>query len=412
MNRLSCRITSVLLLVPGLALAGAFPDEFVLLGPEDPPGQGQSLRRAPWHRAADVAIQIAQRIDGAAQKGDFSGVVAVAREGRPWFVRASGLADRERSIPNLATTRFNTAGLQRLFTMVAIARLLQDGRLRLDDRLVDVLRPESSLTLDVGDVEPAAEKLSAAYPNAEVARRITIRQLVEQRSGLSDYLGPGFFANPRAVTTLADYLRLFTDRPLAFEPGSAERLAMANYIVLGRVIEAKTGKPYDRAIEELVHRPAGMTSTRLEPVAARAPDRAVGYTRTRFTLEGATVNPARAPGDVLRPNEDVVPGRGSPAGGGYSNVQDLMRFADALRHDRLLQPGWTEWILGGPEPRSASQAKLPLEHRRGLAMDGSAPGVNAVFRMEPDGTVLIALANLDPPAADRMALEVAELLLK
>lgn len=358
----------------------------------------------------DLAVELSRRVAAAGSAGRFSGVVALAQAGHPWFVSAVGMADRERSIANTATTRFNTAGLQRLFTRVAIARLVQDGRLRLNDRLVDALPPERSPSLELGDVEAAAEKLSAAYPNTEVARRITVRQLIEQRSGLTDYLGPRFFANPRAVSTLADYLRLFTDRPLAFEPGTVARPAMANYIVLGRVIEAKTGQTYDQAMEELVYRPAGMNATRLEPIDKAAPDRAVGYTQTRLTLTGGTAAaaPADAPSQPL-PNSDVVPGRGSSAGGGYSTVQDLARFAEALRQDRILQPGWTEWVFGGPEPTSEKEARLPVQHRRGLVLDGSAPGVNAIFRMDPDGEVLIVLANLDPPAAADMAAEILEL---
>ena len=158
---------------------------------------------------------------------------------RSAFSDAVGLADRQRGRANELGTRFNIGGVQRLVTRAAIARLLQDGRLRLDERLGDVLPADRSPLLDLGDVEAAPEKLTAAYPNREFARRVTVRQLVEQSSGLTDYLGPRFFADPRAVDTLADYLRLFTDRPLAFEPGTAKNPSMASYIVLGRLIEAR-----------------------------------------------------------------------------------------------------------------------------------------------------------------------------
>jgi CubicO group peptidase (beta-lactamase class C family) len=336
-------------------------------------------------------------VDEAAADGSFSGVVLVARHGEVKFSAAVGLADRELGRANELATRFNIGGVQRLVTRAAIARLLQDGRLRLDERLSEVLPGDRSPLLELGDVEAAPEKLSAAYPNREFARRVTVRQLVEQSSGLTDYLGPRFFADPRAVDTLADYLRLFTDRPLAFEPGTAKNPSMASYIVLGRVIEARTGLTYDRAVEELVYRPAGMTATRLDPVVPGAADRAVGYTSTHFTLNGGTA--ARAAASVtstLSPNTDLLPGRGSPAGGGYSSALDLLQLAEALRRHRILDPVWTDWVLDG-------FAVVSGEPSFGAAIEGGSPGLNAVLRLESDGTTLVVLANLDPPAATHLA---------
>lgn len=357
-----------------------------------------SASSAPTPAATQVEVR--RLVDEAAAAGTFSGVVLVARQGEVWLSEAVGLADRQRGRANEVTTRFNIGGVQRLVTRAAIARLLQDGRLRLDERLGDVLPADRSPLLDFGDVEAAPEKLTAAYPNREFARRVTVRQLVEQSSGLTDYLGPRFFADPRAVDTLADYLRLFTDRPLAFEPGTAKSPSMASYIVLGRLIEARTGLTYDKAVEELVYRPAGMTATRLDPVLPGAADRAVGYTSTHFTLTGGTAAKAAvSPTPRQRPNTDLLPGRGSPAGGSYSSAIDLFRLAEALRRHRIVDSVWTNWVVDG-------FAEVAGEPQLGVVVEGRSPGLNAVLRMDTDGMTVVVLANLDPPAAENLAARV------
>ncbi len=100
--------------------------------------------------------------------------------------------------------------------------------------------------------------------------------------------------------------------------------------------------------------------------------------------------------------DDLHPERGSPAGGGYSTAGDLFRFARALLGNRLLEPGWTDRLLAAYDPMAARGAP------GGVAWAGGAPGVNAYLAFDPDGTVVVVLANRDPPAASRVASSIME----
>lgn len=327
-----------------------------------PPGPSLSLDEA---KAAIEAL-----ISEADREGRFSGVVAIRRGETPWVMRAVGLANREAGIANGMETRFNLGSIQKLFTQIVIARLCQEGKLRLTDRLVDAL---------------------PSYPNAAVARKVTIGQLVEHKAGFGDFFGPEFRAEPHKVRTLADYLKLFADRPLLFEPGARSEYSNAGFIVLGLVIEAKTGLTYDEAARRFVFEPAGMKSTSLDRIENEAADRAVGY----WKPEG--------PEGAWKANRNVLPGKGSSAGGSYSTAADLIRFVDAFRSDRLLDFGWTEWALGAPAPAAGSKAAPGARHHQAWGIAGGSEGVNAVlFLSAEDGSATVVLSNFDQPAAEKL----------
>jgi CubicO group peptidase (beta-lactamase class C family) len=290
-------------------------------------------------------------VDSLAAAGDFAGVVLLARRGAPVFERAYGMAERAANRPNSIETAFNIGSINKVFTAIAIRQLAAQGKLDLD----------STLATSWPD-----------YPNPGVARRVTIRQLLQHRSGI----GGNIFTAPAGgkrsdVRTLQDYLLLFVNEPLAFEPGSRMQYSNAGYVVLGLLVERLSGESYYDYVRRHIYEPAGMTRTAAWPVDSLPTNTALGYTTESDT--GTTT--------TWHPNSDLLPGRGSSAGGGYSTAHDLLRFLAALRAGR---------IPAGPPS--------------GLGIAGGAPGLNAVVEGDlPGGYDLIVLANLDPPAAERIA---------
>jgi D-alanyl-D-alanine carboxypeptidase len=133
-------------------------------------------------------------IDSLAKSGQFSGVVLVARNGVPWFEQAYGLADRGAGRPNNLETAFNLGSINKFFTQIAIRQLAAAGKLNLD----------SSLARAWPD-----------YPNPDIARKVTIRQILEFRSGIQgDIFGAPPGKTRHDVVTLADYFQLFANQPL------------------------------------------------------------------------------------------------------------------------------------------------------------------------------------------------------
>jgi CubicO group peptidase (beta-lactamase class C family) len=291
-------------------------------------------------------------VDSLAKSGQFSGVVLVARNGVPWFEQAYGMADREASRANNVETAFNLGSINKFFTQIAIRQLAAAGKINIDSSL-------ARAWLD--------------YPNAEIARQVTIRQILEHRSGIQ---GNIFAAPPgktrHDVVTLADYFDLIKNEPLQFEPGTREQYSNAGYIVLGVLIERVSGENYFEYVNKHIYEPAGMTATGSWRIERWPANTAIGYTRG-----GQDADPA-AP---LQRNTDFLPGKGSSAGGGYSTAHDLLRLLNALREHKIPE---------APEPGMV-----------GIA--GGAPGINASMEGDLQGYDVIVLANLDPPAAGRVS---------
>jgi CubicO group peptidase (beta-lactamase class C family) len=303
-------------------------------------------------QSPDLPTRLTKTLDSLAAAGEFSGVFLLAKDGAPLFERAYGFADREARTPNTVETAFNLGSINKLFTQIAIRQLADAGKL---------------------DVDSTLARAWPDYPNHEVARRVTIRQLLQHRSGV----GGNIFAAPPGKTRgdirqLTDYLPLFVREPLQFEPGTNQRYSNAGYIVLGLLIERLSGENYYDYVQRYIFEPAGMTRTASWTVDSLPVNAAIGYTR------GAQDAPPATP---LGRNSGLLPGRGSSAGGGYSTAHDLLRLLNALR-----------------------AGKIPSGPPSGVGIAGGAPGLNAAVEGDlPGGYDVIVLTNLDPPAAEKVA---------
>jgi D-alanyl-D-alanine carboxypeptidase len=329
---------------------------------------------------ADALRALAARADRLAGEDEFAGAVLVAKDGRVLFSHAYGLADRERRIPNTLRTRFRVGSMNKMFTAVAILQLVKAGKVR--------------LTAPLGKYLPD-------YPNRAVATKVTIHQLLTHTGGTGNISFPDFLAHRTELRTHADFVKRYGKRGLEFEPGSRWAYSSYGFLLLGVVIEQVTGQSYYDYVQQHIYAPAGMTRSGSLPENQALADRSIGYT----TRPGTT-------GWV--PNTDTLPYRGTAAGGGYSTVEDLARFAHALLSHKLLSPDATELLITG----KAEAASGPLGGRYAYGFEdardaysngwvghgGGALGMNGDLRIYPkSGYVVTVLANIDPPAAHRIA---------
>ncbi len=308
-----------------------------------------------------------------AEADSFSGVVLMARGSEPVFYKGYGLANREADIPITTGTRFDIGSITKMITKVAVAQLLAEGKLELDDTLFDIV-PD--------------------YPDPEIARQITVQHLVEHRSGLGDIFTERWDAMPKEkLMTPKDFFPLFAGLPLQFEPGAGQAYSNAGYVVLGAVVEAAAGMDYTRYLEERVFEPAGMPDSGFPIRDGSRPEFAIGYT----TGEMAGLEPG-----PLRPNIGMLPIRGCPAGSSSHTAEDLLKFDRALREHRLLRPDWTEWVFTG----SLGDVQDTEPARLSVAFAGGGAGVSASLVSDGD-TAVIVLANRDPQATRGLAEQLA-----
>lgn len=285
----------------------------------------------------------------ASETEEFSGVILVAQNGTPLFEQAYGYADREKKIPNRVDTKFNIGSINKSFTGLAIRQLVANKKISLDD--------------PVGKFLPD-------YPNRNAAAKVTVRHLLDMTSGIGDFFGDRYEATPKEkIRSLEDYLPLFADKPLEFEPGAKERYSNGGYVVLGLIIAKASGTDYYTYVRDQIFKPVGMNDSASFEKDAAVPNRALGYVRD---------------GSSWKPNYETLPGRGSSAGGGYSTARDLLKYTIALGEGT---------IAGTPE-----------EMRGGFGIAGGAPGLNAVLEWDPkSGYVVAVMSNFGPPSAQRVA---------
>jgi len=350
----------------------------VNFAPAGPPGERSDLGAEAPEIGDSPPPSSFQELEGVlgdmCEAGEFSGVVLVSRKGATLLQGACGFEDKAHAIPIEMDTRFNLASLNKLFTSTAVAQLAESGALNLDD--------------------PLGRHLEGLP--AQAAEEVTIRHLLQMRSGWGDYwTDEDYIGRWRNLRTVSDYMEFLGDEPLRFTPGTRTLHSNTGFIVLGAVIESVSGQDYFSYVQDHIFRPAGMATA--DPQAARdAPgtEMAVGYTNQ---------NPFDTVGEGFRWTNlffDVP--AGTPAGGGIASARDLLAFADALAGGLLLGPEHTSLLLSGFSP----------DHRSvGIQAAGAILGANTFFATDLEtGYTTIVLSNYDPPVAMDVARAIRELL--
>ena len=329
----------------------------------------------PHMGQAELIAAVKKELDKESAAGQFSGAVLIASGGKPVFEQAYGLADRASKTANTVGTRFRIGSMNKMFTAVATLQLVQAGKVKLDDPL---------------------GKYLTDYPNKEVATKVTVQQLLSHMGGTGDFFGPEFDQHRLELKTAEDYVKLFGARPPKFEPGSKWEYSNYGFLLLGMIVEKASGQPYYDYVREHIYKPAGMTATGSEPEETHVANLSTGY-----TAMGAKDGEAR-------PNTDTLPYRGTSAGGGYSTVDDLLHFADALVENKLLDAQHVEMLTTGKPGTPDGTYAFGFEERRVngtrcFGHGGGAPGMNGELEICPSaGYVVAALVNQDPPAASRI----------
>lgn len=342
---------------------------------------------ADWPDTATSQAQIAQlagdALDHLVKNNDFSGCVTVTDGARTIFDECRGLAERRFNVPISRGTRFHIGSMNKMFTAVAIAQLVEVGKLSWSD----------TLALRVPE-----------YPDQAAANKITVWQLVRHMSALGDFLVPELYENREKFVEPADYLELIARQPMVGEPDGEWSYSNAGYMLLGRIIENASGQSYTDYIQHHVFAPAGMTDSGYDRVDDVVPGLAVGYFR-----EGAFSTEWKA--DWLK-----VPYSASPAGGGYSTNADLLRFSAALRGGKLVKSATLEKMFENPVPAGPGGYAAGFGDRvsSGRHIRGHAGGIegtdaNLAIVWETGATVALT-SNQGPGQSWLFAERIADLL--
>jgi len=312
----------------------------------------------------DETLRVADKYMRAqAIASSFSGAVLIARHGKVVFSGGYGDADIERGIRDDTRTRFRIGSVTKPFTAILVLRLQEEGVLAVSDPICKYLTP----------CPPQWAPL-------------TIHHLLSHTSGIENLTdGEDYLERTARPATRDEVVATFRDKPLRFTPGEKYEYSNSNYHLLGAIVEKATGLSYAEALAQRVLVPAGMTDSFMDSPAAPSERVAVGY---RPNDNGA-----------LKPDTPLDPAWSFAAGGLFSTAEDLLRFGEALKDNRLLSEQsrslmWTPvkdtygygWNVRPPSPETLN--------RRVRMHSGRSQGYTACFVQFVDDDITgIVLSN-------------------
>ena len=273
----------VCLLAGQMALPAQAGEPPVLLPPEQLVERVDALARQALEHPAAVGLSVAVGIG--------EDVI---------LERGYGLADLEYGIPADHETMFRIASITKQFTAAAIMRLVEEGRLSLDDTISEVL--------------PRHE-----FPGPDV----TIRHLLDHTSGIKSYTAePRFFAEGASRhLTASQLLEFVRDAPRQFEPGEKAEYNNTAYYLLGLIVEELSFQSYDSFLRMEFFERLGLSRIRFDDAREIIPNRARGYA---------------VGGSGLLHAMTWVPRNAGGAGGMISSAGDLVRWQIALVNGRVV----------------------------------------------------------------------------
>jgi CubicO group peptidase (beta-lactamase class C family) len=316
--------------------------------------------------------------------------LAVCRDGKLLQAKGFGFANVELEAPVTSETIFQTGSVGKQFTAMAIVMLVEEGKLRLDDKI---------------------SKYITETPRPW--QEITVRHLLTHTSGIADYGGEEDTMNKGVINFHKNYteeelVNTFAKMPMDFAPGDKWNYSNTGYVLLGVIIRRITGKFYGDMLQERIFRPLGMNSTRIISEADIVPHRSSGY---------------RLVNGELKNQEWVAPMLNTTADGAlYTSILDLAKWDAALNARQLVKQSsyeamWTPVKLnnGKTFPYGFGWDVRTQSGRHIVAHDGAWQGFTMnITRYLDDRLTVIVMTNLDSDNShpEKIAEEVANLYLK
>lgn len=253
--------------------------------------------------------KISRVIDSVSTEIDFSGIVLAVQNEEEIFSRAYGFRNRADELNNNLQTRFGIASGCKLFTAIAICQLVDKGVLDFSTPLRDCLEIPS------------------------FHEDITIHHLLTHTSGVPDYFDESVMDDFEdlwkevpmyKISKLEDFLPLFQHQPHMFAPGERFHYNNAGYILLGLVIEHKTGQGFTEYVQSHIFEPCNMMDS--------------GYfSFDRLPKNTATGYIDNSEDGTWRTNIYSLPIRGGSDGGAYITAPDMLKLWDNLINEKLLR---------------------------------------------------------------------------
>jgi CubicO group peptidase (beta-lactamase class C family) len=312
-----------------------------------------------------------------AETNNFSGTVLIQRGDTVLFAKSYGFADRGKRIPNRLDTRFHIASLSILFTSTAVLRLIDQGKLSFDTHVSDIV---------------------PGVPNGD---KITIRNLLEQNSGLPDANEdlPDYDDLLKTHQTPQSLVAKISGLPPHSEPGGvSQREEHSGQNLLALIIERKTGLTFAQAMRAEVFDPIGMRDSGVDDDSP---------------IPGPVARGLQVAGTFgLKPTPSIHWSAKTGNGSAYATVSDVWKWLQAVLHGNLLSEssrktmfalrdgyGW----LAAPSARLAETVYVS---------SGRGAGFSSYMEYLPNEDItVLALSNIENEVTPALVSDAAAMLM-
>ena len=249
-------------------------------------------------------------------------------------------------------------------------QLVEKGKLKLDD--------------------PISEYIDESWLPTAITDKVTIHHLLTHTSGLGSYFNNKYWDGSRELyRTVDDFKPLVQGDTLSFEPGDRFRYSNTGMLLLGVVIQQSTGQDYFEYIRQNIYKPLAMDNSDSYEMDQPVENLAIGYVPSNNNY-----------GWENNIYKHVI--KGGPAGGGFSTVRDLHKFAVALIDEKLvskptLNQLWTDYYQSnygyGFTVETTTDGKV-------VGHSGGFPGLNSSLEIFLDkGYIVCVMSNYDSGAS-------------
>jgi CubicO group peptidase (beta-lactamase class C family) len=308
---------------------------------------------------------------GLIQKKLFSGTLLIAKGDEILYTTVAGEASKRFHMPNNIDTKFNLGSMNKMFTATSIMQLVESGQLSLDD--------------------PISKYVDESWLPEDITSNITIHHLLTHTSGLGSYFNETYInGSKQRFRYVDDFKPLVNGEKPAFAPGKRFRYSNTGMLLLGVVIESVTGSSYFDYVRENIYKPAGMTDSDCFEMDYPVENLAIGYSRDRNSPYGWQNNLYK----------HVI--KGGPAGGGFSTVKDLHRFARAIQSGKLVSQESLDkmWKDHSGEYYGYGFGVEEGENGRVVGHGGGFDGINSNLDIFLDkGYIVAVMSNVDNGAS-------------
>ncbi len=326
--------------------------------------------------AQDLTQKYDEYINKRFEKGDFMGVVMIAKNGNPVYTKAIGYADISTEIPNSPELKYLIGSVTKQFTAALILKLQEEGKLKTSDRI------------------------SKYFPNFKYGDSITIKQLLNHTSGIKNYTDIkniiGKIDTYENISALLDSVLILD---LEFSPGEKMSYTNTGYLMLGEIVKQASGKSFKEYLQEKIFTPAGMLHSDIDAEIISGDDFAQGYTKndSNQIVKSININLKYA----------------GSAGSISSTLSDMLKWDNALYSELILSnESKNEMFTPGMKKYGYGFFIDEYKNKKRVWHNGRIFGFVASFmRFYEDSLTVIVFGNNDRDNVDQIAHELTQITL-